>query len=114
MIVDKDTGHVYDMRRPDHVDALSNQQTEAVRKSSVLVGGSEKPSWGNWWDKKRKNNNDYLNAAEGGYLQLVEELLNVDMQKDLVVDLNCRGPDSWHALHFAANEGKIDVIDCLV
>lgn len=24
MIVDKDTGNVYDMRRPDHIDALSN------------------------------------------------------------------------------------------
>ena len=24
MIVDKDTGHVYDIRRPDHVDALTN------------------------------------------------------------------------------------------
>ena len=24
MIVDKDTGNVYDMRRPDHINALSN------------------------------------------------------------------------------------------
>ena len=71
MIVDKDTGHVYDIRRPDHVDALTNQQS--VRSSSTVgsvsvKSSSEKPTWNSWWDHKRKNNNDYLNAAEGGYL----------------------------------------------
>ncbi len=71
MIVDKDTGHVYDIRRPDHVDALTNQQS--VRSSSTvgslsIKSSSEKPTWNSWWDRKRKNNNDYLNAAEGGYL----------------------------------------------
>lgn len=38
----------------------------------------------------------------------------MDIQKDLVADLNCKGPDSWHALHFAANEGKIEVIEFLL
>ena len=117
MIVDKDTGHVYDIRRPDHIDALTNQQS--VRSTSMVgrisaKSNTEKPSWNSWWEKKRKNNNDYLNAAEGGYLQLVKDLLDVEMQKDLVADLNCKGPDSWHALHFAANEGKIEVIEFLL
>ena len=35
MIVDKDTGNVYDIRRPDHVDALSNQQS--IRSSSTVA-----------------------------------------------------------------------------
>ena len=30
--------------------------------------------------------------------------------KDLVVDLNCKGHDHWHALHFASNEGQADIV----
>jgi hypothetical protein len=81
---------------------------------TASLHAAEKPTWTSWWDRKRKNNNDFLNAAEGGYLQIVKDILDVEIQKDLVADLNSKGPDSWHALHFAANEGKIEIVEFLL
>jgi ankyrin repeat protein len=34
--------------------------------------------------------------------------------KDLVVDLNCKGHDHWHALHFASNEGQVEIVEYLL
>ena len=45
---------------------------------------------------------------------MVKDFLDVELQKDLVVDLNCKGLDSWHALHFAANQGKEEIVEFLL
>lgn len=45
---------------------------------------------------------------------MVKDFLDVEIQKDLVADLNCKGPDQWHALHFAANEGKVEIVEFLL
>jgi len=45
---------------------------------------------------------------------LMKDLLDVEIQKDLVADLNCKGPDSWHALHYAANEGRLEIVEYLL
>lgn len=29
---------------------------------------------------------------------------------DLVADINIKGLDNWTALHFAANEGRIEIV----
>ncbi len=36
--------------------------------------------------------------------------MDKDQLADLVADVNVRGLDSWTALHFAANEGRLDVV----
>ena len=47
-------------------------------------------------------------------MQMVKDFLDVELQKDLVADLNFKGPDSWHALHFAANEGRLEIVELLL
>jgi ankyrin repeat protein len=34
--------------------------------------------------------------------------------KDLVVDLNCKGHDNWHALHFACNKDQVEIVEYLL
>lgn len=40
----------------------------------------------------------------------VRRLLDKRVLHDLVADINYKGLDQWTALHFAANEGKLEVV----
>ena len=52
-----------------------------------------------------------LFAAENGIIEEVKMLLDRNGPKgDLAADVNARGLDQWTALHFAANEGKVDIV----
>jgi ankyrin repeat protein len=56
-----------------------------------------------------------LFAAEYGELEEVKRLLDKEgLLQDLVADINARGLDSWTALHFAANEGKLEIVNFLL
>jgi ankyrin repeat protein len=55
-----------------------------------------------------------LLAAEAGNIEEVRRLLNKEVYQDLVADINNKGLDQWTALHFAANEGRIEVVRELV
>ena len=82
--------------------------------TNSMTKTSEKPTWNNWWQQKRKNNQDFLSAAETGNLKSVQDFLSPEVMKDLVVDLNCKGHDHWHALHFASNEGQVEIVEYLL
>ncbi len=47
---------------------------------------------------------------EAGDLKELSDLLSEEKHGDLAADINTKGLDQWTALHFAANEGKIDVV----
>ncbi len=51
-----------------------------------------------------------LAAAEAGNLPNVKRLLDEKGMLDLVADVNVKGLDQWTALHFASNEGRLDVV----
>jgi len=51
-----------------------------------------------------------LIAAESGDLAEIKRLLDKDKLQDLAADVNHKGLDNWTALHFAANEGKLEII----
>lgn len=51
-----------------------------------------------------------LYAAEEGEIEEVRRLLDKTVLKDLTADINNKGLDQWTALHFAANEGRLDVV----
>lgn len=51
-----------------------------------------------------------LIAAECGSLDQLRTLLNKDIMKDLIADINSKGIDQWTALHFAANEGQFEIV----
>jgi ankyrin repeat protein len=56
-----------------------------------------------------------LFAAENGIIEEVKSLLDKNGPLgDLVADVNARGLDQWTALHFAANEGKADIVQILI
>jgi ankyrin repeat protein len=67
-----------------------------------------------WWKKKRRNNQDLLLAAEAGILEDVRRLLDKQSLQDLIADINNKGLDQWTPLHFAANEGKQDIVQYLL
>jgi ankyrin repeat protein len=49
-------------------------------------------------------------ASENGNIQEVKKLLDKAQLQDLIADINHRGLDNWTPLHFAANEGHIEVV----
>lgn len=76
--------------------------------------GGDGKAWSNWWKEKRRNNNDFLIAAENGELEKVKKLLSKVDSNDPVADINVTGLDNWTALHFAANEGRKEVVEYLL
>lgn len=110
LIIDKDTGDVYDMRNQEHIDYLAEQTT-------CLQGSSkDQINWQEWWLKKKKINEQFLEAAELGDLVQVKAALDSDKLKDLVAEVNTRTSDvhKWHALHCASYHGHLGVIEYLL
>jgi len=116
LIVDKDTGRVYDIRNEKHIEKISCNVTRrlsvenGINNSALNQSVNSSKAWNDWWKEKRKNEQDFLAAAENGNLEEVRKLLNPAVLHDLVADINVKGLDQWTALHFAANEGKVEVV----
>lgn len=107
LIIDKDTGRVYDIRNDMHVEKV----TENTTKMNVDTDKSmNKKAWDEWWKQKKRNDQDLLIAAENGDVNEVRRLLDKSKLQDLIADINVKGLDNWSALHFAANEGRINVV----
>ena len=116
LLIDKDTGKVYDIRNENHLSRLQEKQT---RLTQDITNSTSNPSngnkaWSDWWKDKRRNNQDFLLAAEAGNIEEIKKLLNKDLLQDLVADINTKGLDQWTALHFAANEGRLEVVKELI
>jgi hypothetical protein len=115
MIIDKDSGKVYDTRNDEHVERLSNVKTSfrtgddsgnfSQKSGSISLRSSRQSGWGDWWRLKKKNDQDFLWAAESGNLEKVRKYLNKDQMQDMVADVNAKGLHQWSALHFAADLG---------
>jgi len=69
-------------------------------------------AWQEWFTEKKKNNQDLLEAAKFGDIQLAMRLL--DKRKgDLRADVNAKGENNWTALHFACLTGNYDFVNLL-
>ena len=95
MIIDKDSGKVYDTRNNKHVERLSNvtasfRQTEEMNAIST---SNRQSCWGDWWKMKKKNDQEFLWAAESGELDKLKKYLDKDTMKDLVADVMAKGLD---------------------
>lgn len=111
LLIDKDTGRVYDMRNENHLKHLNEKQSKLTTDlNSSNVGSTGNKAWGDWWKQKHQNNQDYLIAAENGVVDEVKRLLDKEKLQELAAEINHKGLDCWTGLHFAANEGKLDVI----
>ena len=108
-LIDKDTGRAYDMRNEVHLQLLSERQTRLTTDLNTTSGSSTR-AWSDWWRQKHTNNQNLLLAAEEGDIAEVRKLLSKDVHQDLVADINHRGLDQWTALHFAASEGRLEVV----
>ena len=79
MVVDKDSGHVYDLRNERHVERLSENESkkscmgrtsnpcEIAESKSVMISPKSKKgasTWSTWWQKKKASNDALLHAAE--------------------------------------------------
>lgn len=51
-----------------------------------------------------------MTASESGDIKEVIRLLDEAIMHDLHADLNQRGLDQWTALHFASNEGHLNIV----
>lgn len=110
MLIDKDTGRVYDMRNETHLQKIQENQVKiGDLKDSSEPSSSSGKAWSSWYKTKRAHNQDLLWAAEYGNLDEVRRLLDKSVLSELVADVNTRGLDQWTALHFAANEGHLEV-----
>lgn len=126
IIVDLQTKKIYDMRKEN--DLLKMQQDKTANlvsldMTSQFAGGgvsgesvqANTEAVKEWWKKKRRNNQDLLLSAEYGDIKDVKRLLDKESALgDLIADVNAKGLDQWTPLHFAANEGKTEVVQFLL
>jgi hypothetical protein len=107
LIVDKDTGIVYDMRNEEHIEYLTSELTTTSLKKGQKVKNMS--DWSEWWQKKKKSNQDFLMAAEHGDVSELARLLNKEELRDLAAELNARSQvKKWHALHHSSFFGQVD------
>ena len=69
--------------------------------------------WGNFWKEKRHNNNEFLIAAENGDVETMKQMLDPTLKMACVADINI-SQDGFSALHFAASEGRANIIKDLI
>ena len=67
-----------------------------------------------WWLKKKQNNKDFLKASQEGDILRLIKLLDAEQNKDLVAEINVRGDNRWHALHYASQSGHEQVVSYLL
>ena len=94
MIIDKDSGRVYDTRNDVHVERLSNPRGASFGKSmdestnSISSKSIRSSAWSEWWRNKKKSDQDYMWAAECGDLEKLKKFLDKDKMQDMVADVN--------------------------
>lgn len=95
LLIDKDTGKVYDMRNEMHLQRLQEKQTRLTSDLSTSNSQSSQSqkAWSDWWKQKRGNNQDFILAAEYGNLEEIKRLLDKEKLQDLVADVNNKGLD---------------------
>lgn len=108
LIRDTESGMNYDVRQNQSV-LLLNQEDDKLTKLQL----SGKP-WKDWWKEKRKHNYELFTAAEKGDKNSVLDLIDQSKHGDLVADINAKGLDDFTSLHFAANEGKYEIVELLI
>lgn len=112
LIVDKDTGDVYDSRKLDHLHHLERHSSTKLNVSAdglnssanITLGGPNNISlntttdikasaWASFWKQKRRNDQDFVFAAEDGNLDKMKKLLFPVENKELASDINAKGLD---------------------
>lgn len=105
MVVDKDTGRVYDIRNEKHVDRLTDVFTsfrdgtaidknkgEDLAQSNMTTGTGRKTmnqdAWGDWWKIKKKNNQEFLWAVESCDIEKMKKFLSPEKMQGMVADAN--------------------------
>jgi len=86
-------------------------EDDSMNSYTMNKGGK---AWSEWWKKKRSNCEDLLMASESGDLERVKTLLDKEVSKDFVANIKFQGLDQFTALHFAAQENKVDVVRYLI
>lgn len=87
MIVDKDTGRIYDVRNDAQVERLTGLATtkigQQLRQTELEPGDQSKnvrqsmnTAWGDWWKQKKKSQQEFLWAAESGDLPMLKKYLD--------------------------------------
>jgi len=126
MIVDNDTGKIFDTRIDRHVekatknDSLAGSLYIPVTKSKSLASDNaikkdlrksmRASAWGDWWDEKKKINHNFLRAAEAGNIENLNKFLNNDMMVGKAADVNFKGLHDWTALHYGAENERVEIV----
>ena len=97
MIVDNDTGKIFDTRIERHVEKANKESVSSSiyipTKSKSLLNPDDNDlmpkkdlrrsmrsaTWGDWWDEKKDINHKFVRAAEAGNLKDLNKFLNNDM-----------------------------------
>lgn len=107
IIKDVATGVEYDIRDPSTLARLNSNL------SSFSSEYSEKNVWQDWWKQKKEANAKLLEAAETGDLETMESLLDRRLG-DKAADVNARSIESYTPLHFAARDGRLEMLSLLI
>ena len=109
-IRNKDTGELYDIRVEDSTSIL---ERETKRLTTLSRTNTRRP-WEGDRIEKEKRSRQLICASESGDLKTVIKLLNAEEHGNLVANINEKGLNDYTPLHFASNEGHIEVVKVLL
>ncbi|CAD8196387.1 unnamed protein product [Paramecium octaurelia] len=105
-MIDKDSGRIFDMRIPEQAKEIQ----EIMNGNTVNFIKDQ--AWNDFILLTKKMNEHLLDYAELGDAQSIETLLIPTIEYYL--DVDTKGLDDWTALHFASNEGNLDIVNILL
>ncbi|CAK61788.1 unnamed protein product (macronuclear) [Paramecium tetraurelia] len=105
-MIDKDSGRIFDMRIPEQAKEIQ----EIMNGNTVNFIKDQ--AWNDFILLTKKMNEHLLDYAELGDAQSIETLLIPTIEYYL--DVDTKGLDDWTALHFASNEGNLNIVDILI
>ena len=74
---------------------------------------SDDGAWYNFWKMVYKNNEELRAACERGDFDFVKNIV-LQKESDYPIEVNSKGFDEWTALHFAAYEDHVNILDFLL
>ncbi|CAD8123426.1 unnamed protein product [Paramecium sonneborni] len=105
-MMDKDSGRIFDMRIPEQakeIQAILNGNTINLIKDQA---------WNEFILLTKKMNEHLLDYAELGDEESINTLLIPT--NEYYINIDTKGLDDWTALHFASNEGNLEIINILL
>jgi len=67
-----------------------------------------------WWERKKKENKEFIEAIKHGDYNKVKSLFSHSNKKEVLCEVNTKVQNDWRALHIACYKGHFKIVNFLI